>query len=110
MLNLAPAEEFGVSRFKIARLLDQALASGIVRIEIGVPAQIDTDLLTETVVEGPMRARGLDRGNRLTVNWCSTTAASSSGCRGPEGCLDRRPWHSGWQPDHHDVSRLIPGP
>src|ERR671924_1317361 len=38
------AEEFGVSRFKIARLLDQALARGIVRIEVSVPAEIDTEL------------------------------------------------------------------
>src|SRR6266536_1030302 len=42
--KLEIAEEFGVSRFKIARLLDQALASGIVRIEVGVPAQIDAEL------------------------------------------------------------------
>jgi DNA-binding transcriptional regulator LsrR (DeoR family) len=42
--KLEIAEEFGVSRFKIARLLDQALASGIVRIEVGVPAQIDPEL------------------------------------------------------------------
>jgi DNA-binding transcriptional regulator LsrR (DeoR family) len=42
--KLEIAEEFGVSRFKIARLLDQALARGIVRIEVGVPAQIDTEL------------------------------------------------------------------
>jgi DNA-binding transcriptional regulator LsrR (DeoR family) len=42
--KLEIAEEFGVSRFKIARLLDQALARGIVRIEVSVPAQIDTEL------------------------------------------------------------------
>jgi DNA-binding transcriptional regulator LsrR (DeoR family) len=42
--KLEIAEEFGLSRFKIARLLDQALASGIVRIEVGVPAQIDAEL------------------------------------------------------------------
>jgi len=42
--KLEIAEEFGVSRFKIARLLDQALARGIVRIEVGVPAHIDTEL------------------------------------------------------------------
>jgi DNA-binding transcriptional regulator LsrR (DeoR family) len=38
------AEEFGLSRFKVARLLDQALASGVVRIEVGVPARIDAEL------------------------------------------------------------------
>jgi len=42
--KLEIAEEFGVSRFKIARLLDQALARGIVRIEVSVPAHIDTEL------------------------------------------------------------------
>ena len=42
--KLELAEEFGVSRFKIARLLDQALARGIVRIEVSLPAEIDTEL------------------------------------------------------------------
>jgi DNA-binding transcriptional regulator LsrR (DeoR family) len=42
--KLQIAEEFGVSRFKVARLLEQALARGIVRIEVGVPAQIDAEL------------------------------------------------------------------
>jgi DNA-binding transcriptional regulator LsrR (DeoR family) len=42
--KLEIAEEFGVSRFKVARLLEQALARGIVRIEVGVPAQIDAEL------------------------------------------------------------------
>jgi len=41
--KLEIAEEFGLSRFKVARLLDQALARGIVRIEVGVPAQIDAE-------------------------------------------------------------------
>lgn len=38
------ATELGVSRFKVARLLERAHAEGLVRIEIGRPAQIDTDL------------------------------------------------------------------
>ena len=42
--KLEIAAEFGLSRFKVARLLDQALARGIVRIEIGVPARIDAEL------------------------------------------------------------------
>lgn len=37
-------DELGVSRFKVARLLDQALRDGIVRIEIDVPPEIDLDL------------------------------------------------------------------
>ena len=38
------ADELEISRFKVARLLDHALASGLVRIEIGHPGSIDTDL------------------------------------------------------------------
>ncbi|MGH3648954.1 MAG: sugar-binding transcriptional regulator [Micromonosporaceae bacterium] len=38
------AEEFGVSRFKVARLLDEARAAGLVRIDIVVPAEIDAGL------------------------------------------------------------------
>ena len=38
------ADELAVSRFKVARLLEQALASGLVRIEIGHPGSIDTEL------------------------------------------------------------------
>jgi DNA-binding transcriptional regulator LsrR (DeoR family) len=38
------AEEFGVSRFKIARLLDAARDSGLVRIEIRHHGEIDVDL------------------------------------------------------------------
>lgn len=38
------AEEFGLSRFKVARLLDDARASGLVRIEIGHPGTIDVEL------------------------------------------------------------------
>lgn len=38
------ADEFGVSRFKVARILDDARASGVVRIEIRVPAGLDASL------------------------------------------------------------------
>jgi DNA-binding transcriptional regulator LsrR (DeoR family) len=38
------AEEFGLSRFKVARLLDVARSSGLVRIEIGYKGLIDVDL------------------------------------------------------------------
>lgn len=38
------ASEFGLSRFKVARLLDDARASGLVRIEIGHPGAIDIEL------------------------------------------------------------------
>lgn len=38
------ARELGVTRFKVARLLDNARENGIVQIEIAAPAPIDTDL------------------------------------------------------------------
>jgi DNA-binding transcriptional regulator LsrR (DeoR family) len=37
-------DELGVSRFKVARLLDQALRDGTVRIEIDVPPEVDVEL------------------------------------------------------------------
>jgi DNA-binding transcriptional regulator LsrR (DeoR family) len=41
------ADEFKLSRFKVARLLDDARSSGLVRIEIGQPGAIDLDLSGE---------------------------------------------------------------
>ncbi len=38
------AKEFNISRFKVARLLEAALAHNIVRIDITVPAEIDAPL------------------------------------------------------------------
>lgn len=38
------AEEFRLSRFKVARLLEDARSSGLVRIEIGHPGVVDVDL------------------------------------------------------------------
>ncbi len=38
------ADEFLISRFKVARLLEQALSTGLVRIEIGHPGSIDVEL------------------------------------------------------------------
>ncbi len=38
------ADQLGISRFKVARLLEEALASGFVRIEIGSPGDLDLDL------------------------------------------------------------------
>ena len=40
------AGEFGLSRFKVARLLESALDSGLVRIEIRSQGDIDVDLST----------------------------------------------------------------
>lgn len=38
------AEELGISRFKVSRLLESARKDGIVRITIDVPAEVDVDL------------------------------------------------------------------
>jgi DNA-binding transcriptional regulator LsrR (DeoR family) len=38
------AEEFGVSRFKVARLLETARATGLVHLEIRHPGNVDVDL------------------------------------------------------------------
>lgn len=38
------AQRLSISRFKVARLLDQARAEGIVRIEIRDPVEVDSDL------------------------------------------------------------------
>jgi len=38
------AAELGLSRFKVARLLDEARATGVVRIELDSSGQIDLDL------------------------------------------------------------------
>jgi DNA-binding transcriptional regulator LsrR (DeoR family) len=40
------AEEFGLSRFKVARMLEEALESGMVEIKILDPASIDIELST----------------------------------------------------------------
>ncbi len=41
------AEQFEISRFKVARLLHEALETGLVRIEIGWPGTIDVALSSE---------------------------------------------------------------
>lgn len=38
------ANRFGISRFKVARILDACLAQGLVQVEIHTPAQIDVEL------------------------------------------------------------------
>ena len=41
------AAELGVSRFKVARLLDEARAAGLVQISVGMPPEIDAGLSEE---------------------------------------------------------------
>lgn len=64
------AEEFGVSRFKVARVLETALERDLVRIEIRVPAELDAErsdalrarygLRHAVVVESPSPADEID--------------------------------------------------
>ena len=41
------ADEYGLSRFKVARVLDQARSSGLVRMELHYEGDIDLDLSVE---------------------------------------------------------------
>src|SRR4051794_17049371 len=50
------AEEYGLSRFQVARLLDRARASGLVKIVISAPGGVDVDLSNRL-----QRAYGLQR-------------------------------------------------
>jgi DNA-binding transcriptional regulator LsrR (DeoR family) len=43
----AIAEQLGLSRFQVARLLDGALAAGVVRIEVGIPGDVELGLSAE---------------------------------------------------------------
>src|SRR3954463_11766332 len=45
--KLEIADEFGVSRFKVARMLDTARESGLVRGEFSLPAPVDLALSDE---------------------------------------------------------------
>lgn len=43
------ADELGISRFRVARLLDTARRDGMVRIEIRAPERVDTDLSEQLI-------------------------------------------------------------
>ena len=67
------AERLGLSRFKVARLLDQALRTGLVRIELDYRGELDLDLSVRVgeafglrhclVVDSPDDDQALLRGN-----------------------------------------------
>ncbi|MGC9443018.1 sugar-binding transcriptional regulator [Streptomyces sp. WG5] len=80
------AKEFGISRFKVARLLDAAVAHDIVRIDITVPAEIDVPLGRELTERFGLRhgiVVNLTRGDggtaspadQLGSRWLGTAAA-----------------------------------
>jgi DNA-binding transcriptional regulator LsrR (DeoR family) len=49
------AQELGISRFKVARLLEAARRDGIVRIEIGAPSEIDMALSSDLAARYGLR-------------------------------------------------------
>lgn len=51
----AIASELGVSRFKVARLLDEALRTGVVTIEVNAPSDVDVDLSLELTARFGLR-------------------------------------------------------
>ena len=57
------AQEFGISRFKVARLLDEAIESGMVEIKIHNPGAIDVDLSTAL-----QRKYGLEHAYAVTAD------------------------------------------
>ncbi|MYV57959.1 sugar-binding domain-containing protein [Streptomyces sp. SID3212] len=81
------AKEFRISRFKVARLLDAAVAHDIVRIDITVPAEIDAPLshalaerfgLRQAVVVDLTRSEGdavAPGDTRRAGRWLGTAAA-----------------------------------
>ncbi|MFJ8023553.1 sugar-binding transcriptional regulator [Streptomyces sp. NPDC096311] len=71
-------DELGLSRFKVARLLDDALASGIVRIYVDMPADIDLPLGEELA-----RAYGISRA--LVVRTVPSAPESTGSLIGTAG-------------------------
>ncbi|MDQ1005942.1 DNA-binding transcriptional regulator LsrR (DeoR family) [Streptomyces sp. V4I23] len=78
------ADEFDVSRFKVARMLDAAVELGIVRIDITVPAKIDTEyslalrerfgLKYATVIDVGVDGQAVDGGEQMP-RWLGAVAA-----------------------------------
>jgi len=73
------AEEFGISRFKVARLLEEARASGIVRISVDMPSEVDLPLGEELARKFGIRrviaARTLDEDPTLVAAITGAAAA-----------------------------------
>lgn len=59
--QVAIADELGISRFKVARILEKALQSGIVKIQIENPSKVDLDLSIQL-------KRGFNLIHALAVN------------------------------------------
>ena len=62
------AEEFGLSRFKVARMLDEAVESGMVEIKIHNPGAIDVELSTAL-----QRSYGLEHAYAVAADSTNAT-------------------------------------
>jgi DNA-binding transcriptional regulator LsrR (DeoR family) len=75
------AQELGISRFKVARLLDDARRDGIVRIEIGAPPEIDFEMSTELAARYGLRdalvVRTMDGPDEFTREQLGRACAES---------------------------------
>src|SRR3954468_24719729 len=86
------AEEFGLSRFKVARLLETARETGLVRIEIGHRGLIDVDLSARVQARVHLRravalgAKG-DHPGSGRAHLGQVAAALLAEVIGPEGVL-----------------------
>ncbi len=73
------AEELGLSRFKVARLLEEARASGIVRIYVDMPSEIDLplgELLARKFgIQRAIIVRSLERAPETTPSVVGAAAA-----------------------------------
>ena len=90
------AEEFALSRFKVARLLDDARTSGLVRIEIGHPGVVDVELsarlmdalglthcvVTDTPDDHPARCASTSAPPRPSCSPNSSRPTTCWGCPG----------------------------
>ncbi|EHR52828.1 transcriptional regulator with sigma factor-related N-terminal domain [Saccharomonospora marina XMU15] len=79
--KLEIAEEFGISRFKVARILESAREQGLVRIEFDMPAGLDPALGDDlTCAYGLDRAlvleRALSEGSRAELRYRIGTIAA----------------------------------
>ena len=82
--KLQIADELGISRFKVARILEQAVRDGVVRITVTVPPEIDLDLseqvaerhgLRQVVVVRPPADDDQDEQRRLLAQACASVLA-----------------------------------
>lgn len=70
------AEEFGISRFKVARLLDEAKAAGIVRIYVDMPVEADVELGEQVANTFGLRRALVARAQRSGAESTSVMMAS----------------------------------